>query len=87
MRYESRGLGSFILQSLYDISKILPLPKHFQRGFRCRSIAKMNSNNKWKNLERSKKHKAETPEDSESPRGSVGQVGFYIHKTTHFEAY
>ncbi|VVB16244.1 unnamed protein product [Arabis nemorensis] len=45
-----------------------------ERGFRCRSIAKMNSNNKWKNIERSKKHKAETPEDSESPRGSVGQV-------------
>ncbi|XP_024011908.1 uncharacterized protein LOC18017250 isoform X2 [Eutrema salsugineum] len=45
-----------------------------ERGFSCRSIAKMNSNNKWKNIERSKKQKSETYADSESSRGPVGQV-------------
>lgn len=40
----------------------------------------MNSNNKWKNTERSKKQKSETSADSDSPRGSVGQVRVYIHR-------
>ncbi|CAH2069699.1 unnamed protein product [Thlaspi arvense] len=42
-----------------------------ERGFRCRSIAKMDSNNKWKNIEKSKKQKSA---DSESSRGPHAQV-------------
>ncbi|KAL1217417.1 hypothetical protein V5N11_004595 [Cardamine amara subsp. amara] len=45
-----------------------------ERGLRSRSIAKTNSNIKWKNIERSKKHKSENSADSESSRGPAGQV-------------
>ncbi|CAH8377159.1 unnamed protein product [Eruca vesicaria subsp. sativa] len=46
-----------------------------ERGLSSRSIEKMNINNKWKNIERSKKHKSQTSSaDSESSRGPVGQV-------------
>lgn len=46
-----------------------------ERGLSCRSIEKMNRNNKWKNIERSKKQKSQTSSaDSESSRGPVGQV-------------
>ncbi|XP_010451540.1 PREDICTED: uncharacterized protein LOC104733665 isoform X3 [Camelina sativa] len=38
-------------------------------GISCRSIAKVNSHNKWKNIERSKKHKTENSADSESSHG------------------
>ncbi|XP_010451535.1 PREDICTED: uncharacterized protein LOC104733665 isoform X2 [Camelina sativa] len=43
-------------------------------GISCRSIAKVNSHNKWKNIERSKKHKTENSADSESSHGPGGQV-------------
>ncbi|KAJ4907761.1 Uncharacterized protein Rs2_11419 [Raphanus sativus] len=46
-----------------------------ERGLSCRSIEKMNINNKWKSIERSKKQKPQTSSaDSESSRGPVGQV-------------
>ncbi|KAL0843702.1 hypothetical protein Bca101_016948 [Brassica carinata] len=46
-----------------------------ERGLSCRSIEKMNINNKWKNIERSKKQKSQASSaDSESSRGPVGQV-------------
>lgn len=46
-----------------------------ERGLSCRSIEKMNINNKWKNIERLKKQKSQTSSaDSESSRGPVGQV-------------
>ncbi|CAA7062485.1 unnamed protein product [Microthlaspi erraticum] len=45
-----------------------------ERGLSCRSITKMSSNNKWNNIERSKKQKSENSEDSESSRGPVRQV-------------
>ncbi|CAN7114885.1 unnamed protein product, partial [Brassica rapa subsp. narinosa] len=50
-----------------------------EMGLSCRSIEKMNINNKWKNIERLKKQKSQTSADSESSRGPVGQVGFYKH--------
>ncbi|KAH0932103.1 hypothetical protein HID58_009220 [Brassica napus] len=46
-----------------------------ERGLSCRSIEKMNINNKWKNIERLKKQKSQTSADSENSRGPVGQVG------------
>ncbi|WZZ39087.1 hypothetical protein YC2023_035346 [Brassica napus] len=46
-----------------------------ERGLSCRSIEKMNINNKWKNIERLKKQKSQASADSESSRGPVGQVG------------
>ncbi|CAL9243877.1 unnamed protein product [Arabidopsis halleri] len=45
-----------------------------ERGFRCISIAKIDSNNKWKNIERSKKQKSENSAESESSGRPVGQV-------------
>ncbi|KAL0673371.1 hypothetical protein Bca4012_001352 [Brassica carinata] len=45
-----------------------------ERGLSCRSIEKMNINNKWKNIERLKKQKSQASADSESSRGPVGQV-------------
>ncbi|XP_010483168.1 PREDICTED: uncharacterized protein LOC104761749 isoform X2 [Camelina sativa] len=45
-----------------------------ERGISCRSIANVNSHNKWKNIERSKKHKTENSADSESSHGPGGQV-------------
>ncbi|XP_009132171.1 uncharacterized protein LOC103856793 isoform X4 [Brassica rapa] len=45
-----------------------------EMGLSCRSIEKMNINNKWKNIERLKKQKSQTSADSESSRGPVGQV-------------
>ncbi|CAN6806726.1 unnamed protein product [Brassica oleracea] len=50
-----------------------------ERGLSCRSIEKMNLNNKWKNIERLKKQKSQASADSESSRGPVGQVGFHKH--------
>lgn len=45
-----------------------------ERGLSCRSIEKMNINNKWKNIERLKKQKSQASADSECSRGPVGQV-------------
>ncbi|XP_023633571.1 uncharacterized protein LOC17876096 isoform X2 [Capsella rubella] len=45
-----------------------------ERGSRCRSIAKVDSHNKWKSIERSKKHKSENSTDSDDSHGPVGQV-------------
>ncbi|KAG7534518.1 Zinc finger SWIM-type [Arabidopsis thaliana x Arabidopsis arenosa] len=45
-----------------------------ERGFRCINIAKIDSNNKWKNIERSKKQKSENSAESESSGRPVGQV-------------
>ncbi|KAG7606345.1 hypothetical protein AtNW77_Chr5g0142581 [Arabidopsis thaliana] len=45
-----------------------------ERGSRCINIAKINSNNKWKNIERSKKQKSENSAESESSGRPVGQV-------------
>ncbi|KAL0729154.1 hypothetical protein Bca4012_025247 [Brassica carinata] len=42
---------------------------------KCRNDDKMNSNNKWKKIERSKKQMSQTSSpDSESSRGPVRQV-------------
>ncbi|KAH0888868.1 hypothetical protein HID58_051297 [Brassica napus] len=46
-----------------------------ERGLSCRSIEKMNINNKWKNIERLKKQKSQASADSESSRGPVVHVG------------
>lgn len=54
--------------------KFCVYPKHFQRGFRSINIAKIDSNNKWKNIERSKKQKSENSAESESSGQPVGQV-------------
>lgn len=45
-----------------------------ERGSRCINIAKINSNNKWTNIERSKKQKSENSAESESSGRPVGQV-------------
>ncbi|CAN6976171.1 unnamed protein product [Brassica oleracea var. botrytis] len=45
-----------------------------ERGLSCRSIEKMNINNKWKNIERLKKQKSQASADSESSRGPVVHV-------------
>ncbi|XP_020888876.1 uncharacterized protein LOC9300560 isoform X2 [Arabidopsis lyrata subsp. lyrata] len=45
-----------------------------ERGFRSINIAKIDSNNKWKNIERSKKQKSENSAESESSGRPVGQV-------------
>uniref|UniRef100_A0A1J3HHM6 Uncharacterized protein n=2 Tax=Noccaea caerulescens TaxID=107243 RepID=A0A1J3HHM6_NOCCA len=45
-----------------------------EKGLSCRSITKMSSNNKWNNIERSRKQESENSADSESSRGPVRQV-------------